>query len=77
MGNTWIIKEINVNGNLNAGLKTRNEFKYKGIEVRDYDYAIEQVYIINCKDWWKDFNKRLKWNGLILPMWLNVIVLIW
>ena len=30
--------------------QTRNEFKYKGMEVWDYDYAIEQVYKINCED---------------------------
>ena len=31
-------------------VSNRNEFKYKGMVVCDYDYAIEQVYKINCKD---------------------------
>ena len=40
---------INESGNL-ITVSTRNEFKYKGMGVWDYDYAIEQVYIINRKD---------------------------
>ena len=42
--------------------------------VWDYDYAIEQVYKINYRDWWNIEIKDFEWNGLILPMWLNVIV---